>query len=180
MHAGSSMTDRAAHRLAGQCGHSRGATHSCNRGCVSLIDSLARLILRVVVVDSLQQSKRQTFDFGNCAGLLSETADGRVARRVSIPNLSLRTAYGTSSRRRSGRFPSLGPTTSIRVYARSFSKRPRSYPSQGRSNVGGWRSRNDLFHWEAPEVKEIGAWIMDCVRRIVEATAVRRNDIVGR
>ena len=46
-----------------------------------------------------------------------------------------------------------------------------SYPSQGRSNVGGWRSRNDLFHWEAPEVKEIGAWIMDCVRRIVEATA---------
>ena len=47
----------------------------------------------------------------------------------------------------------------------------RSYPSQGRSNVGGWRSRNDLFHWEAPEVKDIGAWIMDCVRRIVEATA---------
>ena len=46
-----------------------------------------------------------------------------------------------------------------------------SYPSQGRSNVGGWRSRNDLFHWEAPEVKEIGAWIMDCVRRVVEATA---------
>jgi uncharacterized protein (TIGR02466 family) len=46
-----------------------------------------------------------------------------------------------------------------------------SYPSQGRSNVGGWRSRNDLFHWEAPEVKDIGAWIMDCVRRIVEATA---------
>ena len=47
----------------------------------------------------------------------------------------------------------------------------RSYPSQGRSNVGGWRSRNDLFHWEAPEVKDIGAWIMDCVRQIVEATA---------
>jgi uncharacterized protein (TIGR02466 family) len=46
-----------------------------------------------------------------------------------------------------------------------------SYPSQGRSNIGGWRSRNDLFHWEAPEVKEIGAWIMDCVRRIIEATA---------
>ena len=94
-----------------------------------------------------------------------------MARRVSIPNLNLRTACGTSSRRRSGRFPSLGPTTSIRPYARSFSKQPRSYPSQGRSNVGGWRSRNDLFHWEAPEVKEIGAWIMDCVRRIVEATA---------
>ena len=46
-----------------------------------------------------------------------------------------------------------------------------SYPSQGRSNVGGWRSRNDLFHWDAPEVKEIGAWIMDCVRRVVEASA---------
>jgi uncharacterized protein (TIGR02466 family) len=46
-----------------------------------------------------------------------------------------------------------------------------SYPSQGRSNVGGWRSRNDLFYWEAPAVKEIGVWIMDCVRRIVEATA---------
>jgi uncharacterized protein (TIGR02466 family) len=46
-----------------------------------------------------------------------------------------------------------------------------TYPSHGRSNVGGWRSRNDLFHWEAPEVKDIGAWIMDCVRQIVEATA---------
>ena len=47
----------------------------------------------------------------------------------------------------------------------------RLYPSQGRSNVGGWRSRNDLFHWDAPEVKETGAWIMDCVRRVVEASA---------
>ena len=46
-----------------------------------------------------------------------------------------------------------------------------SCPSQGRSNVGGWRSGNDLFHWDAPAVKEIGVWIMDCVRRIVEATA---------
>ena len=46
-----------------------------------------------------------------------------------------------------------------------------TYPSQGKSNVGGWRSRNDLFHWAVPEVKEIGGWIMDCVRRIVEATA---------
>ena len=45
------------------------------------------------------------------------------------------------------------------------------YPTQGRSNVGGWRSRNDLFHWNAPEVKELGAWIMDCVRRVVEASA---------
>jgi uncharacterized protein (TIGR02466 family) len=45
-----------------------------------------------------------------------------------------------------------------------------TYPSQGRSNVGGWRSRNDLFHWAAPEVKEIGAWIMDCVLRVVEAS----------
>ena len=46
-----------------------------------------------------------------------------------------------------------------------------SYPSQGRSNVGGWRSRNDFFHWDASEVKAIGAWIMDCVRRVVEASA---------
>jgi uncharacterized protein (TIGR02466 family) len=46
----------------------------------------------------------------------------------------------------------------------------RTYPSQGRSNLGGWRSRNDLFHWAVPEVKEIGAWILDCTRRIVEAT----------
>jgi len=46
-----------------------------------------------------------------------------------------------------------------------------SYPSQGRSNVGGWRSRNDLFHWDAPEVKEIGAWIMECIRQVVEASA---------
>jgi uncharacterized protein (TIGR02466 family) len=46
-----------------------------------------------------------------------------------------------------------------------------SYPSQGRSNVGGWRSRNDFLHWESPAVKEIGTWILDCVRQIVEATA---------
>jgi uncharacterized protein (TIGR02466 family) len=45
------------------------------------------------------------------------------------------------------------------------------YPSHGRSNVGGWRSRNDLFHWAVPEVKEIGGWIMECVVRVVEATA---------
>lgn len=45
-----------------------------------------------------------------------------------------------------------------------------SYPSQGRSNVGGWRSRNDLFHWATPEVKEIGAWIMDCIARVVQAS----------
>ncbi len=30
-----------------------------------------------------------------------------------------------------------------------------AYPSQGKSNVGGWRSRNDLFHWNVPEVKDI-------------------------
>ena len=42
----------------------------------------------------------------------------------------------------------------------------RTYPSMGKSNVGGWRSRNDLFHWPVPEVKELGAWLMDCVRRI--------------
>jgi uncharacterized protein (TIGR02466 family) len=46
-----------------------------------------------------------------------------------------------------------------------------TYPSYGRSNIGGWRSRNDLFYWAAPEVQKIGAWIMDCVRRVVEATA---------
>jgi uncharacterized protein (TIGR02466 family) len=46
-----------------------------------------------------------------------------------------------------------------------------SYPSQGRSNVGGWRSRNDLFHWDAPEIQELGTWIMECVRRVVETSA---------
>ena len=80
-------------------------------------------------------------------------------------------ACSTSSRRRSGRFPILGPTPSTRSFARSFSKRPRHTRVQGKSNVGGWRSRNDLFHWPVPEVKEIGAWIMDCVRQVVEATA---------
>jgi len=45
------------------------------------------------------------------------------------------------------------------------------YPSLGKSNIGGWRSRNDLFHWPDPAVKEIGAWIMDCMRQIVEASA---------
>ena len=45
------------------------------------------------------------------------------------------------------------------------------YPSVGRSNVGGWRSRNDLFHWDVPELKELGAWIMDRVRQVVEETA---------
>lgn len=46
-----------------------------------------------------------------------------------------------------------------------------TYPSQGRSNVGGWRSRNDLFHWAVPEVKEIGTWVMDCVARVVKESA---------
>jgi uncharacterized protein (TIGR02466 family) len=41
----------------------------------------------------------------------------------------------------------------------------------GKSNVGGWRSRNDLFHWPVPEVKELGAWLMDRVRHIIEETA---------
>jgi len=41
--------------------------------------------------------------------------------------------------------------------ARVILEAAQSYPSQGKSNVGGWRSRNDLFHWSAPEVKEIGA-----------------------
>ena len=35
-----------------------------------------------------------------------------------------------------------------------------TYLSQGKSNVGGWRSRNDLFHWAVPEVGEIGGWIV--------------------
>ena len=103
-----------------------------------------------------------------------------MVRRFSIPNLNLRTACGTSSRRRSGRFPSLGPRPSIRILSKVILEAAQTYPSQGRSNVGGWRSRNDLFHWAAPEVKEIGAWIMDCVRRVVEATAapgpVSRDD----
>jgi uncharacterized protein (TIGR02466 family) len=46
-----------------------------------------------------------------------------------------------------------------------------AYPSLGKSNIGGWRSRNDLFHWPDPAVKEIGTWIMDCMRQIVEASA---------
>lgn len=45
-----------------------------------------------------------------------------------------------------------------------------AYPSQGKSNIGGWRSSNDLFHWAVPEVKELGAWILDCARQIVEAS----------
>jgi uncharacterized protein (TIGR02466 family) len=45
------------------------------------------------------------------------------------------------------------------------------YPSQGKSNVGGWRSRNDLFHWAVPEVNELCVWILDCARQIVEASA---------
>jgi hypothetical protein len=49
-------------------------------------------------------------------------------------------------------------------------KQARTYPSQGKSNVGGWRSRNDLFHWAVPEVKEIGSWILDCARQIIEAS----------
>jgi uncharacterized protein (TIGR02466 family) len=46
----------------------------------------------------------------------------------------------------------------------------RSYPSEGKSNVGGWRSRNDLFHWPVPEVEELGQWILRCVVRMIEAT----------
>jgi uncharacterized protein (TIGR02466 family) len=45
-----------------------------------------------------------------------------------------------------------------------------TYPSQGKSNVGGWRSRNDLFHWPVDEVKELGSWIMHCVRQIIEGS----------
>ena len=45
-----------------------------------------------------------------------------------------------------------------------------TYPSQGKSNVGGWRSGNDLFHWAVPEVGEIGGWI------VVYLAALSRGD----
>ena len=57
------------------------------------------------------------------------------------------------------------------ILARVILEAVQTYPSQGKSNIGGWRSRNDLFHWPAPEVKELGSWIMDCVRQIVEASS---------
>jgi hypothetical protein len=57
------------------------------------------------------------------------------------------------------------------VLARVILETAWSYPSEGKSNVGGWRSRNDLFHWQIPEVKEIGVWILDCARQIIEASA---------
>jgi uncharacterized protein (TIGR02466 family) len=54
------------------------------------------------------------------------------------------------------------------VLANVILEMAQTYPSQGKSNVGGWRSRNDLFHWPVPEVQEIGAWILDCARQIIE------------
>ena len=56
------------------------------------------------------------------------------------------------------------------ILAKVILEAAQSYPSQGKSNIGGWRSRNDLFHWAVPEVKEIGGWILDCTRQIVEAS----------
>ena len=53
------------------------------------------------------------------------------------------------------------------VLSRVILEAAQTYPSQGKSNVGGWRSRNDLFHWPVPEVTELGSWIMDCVRQII-------------
>jgi uncharacterized protein (TIGR02466 family) len=57
------------------------------------------------------------------------------------------------------------------VLSRTILETAGSYPSVGKSNVGGWRSRNDLFHWPVPEVKELCFWILDCARQIVEASA---------
>jgi len=57
------------------------------------------------------------------------------------------------------------------VLAQVILETARKYPSEGKSNVGGWRSRNDLFHWAVPEVTEIGNWILDCARQIIEASA---------
>jgi uncharacterized protein (TIGR02466 family) len=54
----------------------------------------------------------------------------------------------------------------------------KTYHSLGKSNIGGWRSRNDFFHWAIPEVQTIGSWIMECVRHIVEATS-RPNPFRG-
>lgn len=45
------------------------------------------------------------------------------------------------------------------------------YPSAGRSNVGGWHSRPDLFRWAVPEVDELVAWLMTRVSAVIEATA---------
>ena len=102
---------------------------------------------------------------------LREPADGDSTGRSRIPSHDRPRVCSTSSRRRSGRLPTLGPTSSTRSSPKVILEAAQSYPSRGKSNIGGWRSRNDLFHWPVPEVKEIGGWIMDCVRQVVEATA---------
>jgi uncharacterized protein (TIGR02466 family) len=46
-----------------------------------------------------------------------------------------------------------------------------TYPSLGKSNIGGWRSRNDLLFWPVPEIRQLNDWIMTAVKEVVEATA---------
>lgn len=43
-------------------------------------------------------------------------------------------------------------------------------PSVGRSNVGGWRSRHDLFDWPEPGVKTLYAAVQEAVNQMIGAT----------
>jgi len=49
--------------------------------------------------------------------------------------------------------------------------RSQSYPSLGKSNLGGWRSRNDLLHWPVPEVAQVGEWISQAIREMISSMA---------
>jgi uncharacterized protein (TIGR02466 family) len=46
-----------------------------------------------------------------------------------------------------------------------------TYGSLGRSNVGGWHSRQDLFHRPEQAVAGLTTWITWAVRKMIEATA---------
>jgi uncharacterized protein (TIGR02466 family) len=46
-----------------------------------------------------------------------------------------------------------------------------AYPSVGKSNIGGWRSRNDLFGWEVPAVATLVSWIVQATRQMIDVTA---------
>jgi uncharacterized protein (TIGR02466 family) len=46
-----------------------------------------------------------------------------------------------------------------------------AYPSVGKSNIGGWRSRNDLFGWAVPAIATLVSWIVGATRQMIDATA---------
>ncbi len=55
-------------------------------------------------------------------------------------------------------------------------EREKTIPSAGRSNVGGWHSKDDLFDWPYPEIAKLRSWVGEAVGEITNIDLDGRID----